>query len=147
MGTIAAAAKPNAAVGNIHLVQQHVVSIVKEARICDGSDDVDVDDLSAKYQLTVEDGRVFSTNAAPVLATGFKGNTSVVADLFGWGEEVAYPTLTGNDESVKTPGLFLLGSQVRHQMKKDLWIFCFIYKCVIPLFSPLFSGQPVQRPC
>ena len=58
-----------------------------------------------------------------------QGNTSVVADLFGWGEDTDYPTLTGNDESVKTPGLFLLGSQVRHQAKKDLWIFCFIYKC------------------
>lgn len=53
----------------------------------------------------------------------------MVADLFGWGEDTDYPTLTGNDESVKTPGLFLLGSQVRHQAKKDLWIFCFIYKC------------------
>ena len=60
----------------------------------------------------------------------FQGNTSVVADLFGWGEKTVSPTLTGNDESVKTPGLFLLGSQVRHQAKNDLWIFCFIYKYV-----------------
>ena len=63
------------------------------------------------------------------LASSLQGNTSVVADLFGWGEDTDYPTLTGNDESVKTPGMFLLGSQVRHQAKKDLWIFCFIYKC------------------
>merc|ERR1712205_95618 len=62
-----------------------------------------------RFQLTTGDGSVFSSNSPPLLATGFKGNASVVADLFGWNEDVAYPTLTGNDESVKTPGLFLVG--------------------------------------
>merc|ERR1711904_713727 len=81
-----------------------------------------------RFQLTTGDGSVFSSNSPPLLATGFKGNASVVADLFGWNDDVAYPTLTGNDESVKTPGLFLVGSQVRHRAKKEEWIFCFIYK-------------------
>lgn len=78
------------------------------------------------------------------VASILQGNTSVVADLFGWGEDTDYPTLTGNDESVKTPGLFLLGSQVRHQAKKDLWIFCFIYKC-----EPVLAAPPcfVARAC
>lgn len=71
-----------------------------------------------------------------VVCARLQGNSSVVADLFGWGDDTDYPTLTGNDESVKTPGLFLLGSQVRHQAKKDLWIFCFIYKYVMSLFFP-----------
>lgn len=111
---IATTAEPNAkALGKIHLVQQHAVSIDDTGTtVDDGSDQTD-DMMSARFQLTVEDGRVFASNSPPVLATGFKGNTSVVADLFGWGETTDYPTLTGNDESVKTPGLFLLGSQVR----------------------------------
>lgn len=74
-----------------------------------------------------------------------QGNASVVADLFGWGEDVDYPTLTGNDESVKTPGLFLLGSQVRHQAKEDLWIFCFIYKYVLWLCSSERSTPTTRK--
>ena len=34
------------------------------------------------------------------------------------------PLLTGHDESTRTPGLFLVGPQVRHPGE----IFCFIYK-------------------
>merc|ERR1711907_689160 len=82
----------------------------------DGDDSED--QPGARFQLTAEDGRVFSSNSPPILATGFKGNASVVANLFGWDDDTDYPTLTGNDESVKTPGLFLLGSQVRHQAKR-----------------------------
>ena len=83
------------------------------------------------------------------VASILQGNTSVVADLFGWGEDTDYPTLTGNDESVKTPGLFLLGSQVRHQAKKDLWIFCFIYKCEPVLAAPrvLLRARAGGRKC
>ena len=178
--TIAAAARPNAVVGRIHLVQHHAASIVDTAAAGGYDDDEPGAQPAARFELTAEDGRVFLSNSPPILATGFKvhiknttlshstisftvaqvgrvseqfcvmprchvairvastlqGNASVVADLFGWGEDTDYPTLTGNDESVKTPGLFLLGSQVRHQAKKDLWIFCFIYKCEPVLAAP-----------
>ena len=40
----------------------------------------------------------------------------------------AYPELTGNDESVKSAGLFLAGPTVRHRVKDDTFIFCFVYK-------------------
>merc|ERR1712166_398069 len=125
---LAAAAKPNTVVGKIHLVQQHATSIVDTSAGDDDEDDEQGSDVR-RFQLTTQDDRKFFTsNSPPVLATGFKGNTSVVADLFGGGEDTDYPTLTGIDESVKTPGLFLVGSQVRHKAKKDMWIFCFIYK-------------------
>lgn len=75
-----------------------------------------------------EDGSIFRTGAAPILGTGFKGNASVVADLFDWNDQTPYPTLTGSDESVKTPGLFLVGTSVRHDVKDKSWIFCFVYK-------------------
>jgi hypothetical protein len=48
----------------------------------------------------------------------------LISDLFDWADQKAYALLTDDDESTKTPGLFLVGPQVRHG---DL-IFCFIYK-------------------
>ena len=47
--------------------------------------------------------------------------------LFDWEKEKSYPLLTEDDESTRTPGLFLVGPQVRH----DNLIFCFIYKYFI----------------
>ena len=119
------ASRGKAATGRIHLVQQHVERIADMPTAAEADDEQSAD---GRFQLTTGDGSVFSSNSPPLLATGFKGNASVVADLFGWNDDVAYPTLTGNDESVKTPGLFLVGSQVRHRAKKEEWIFCFIYK-------------------
>ncbi len=59
---------------------------------------------------------------APILATGFTGSLPLIADLFDWTE--GYAQLTQEDESTISEGLFLVGSQVRH----DNLIFCFIYK-------------------
>lgn len=64
------------------------------------------------------------TKSPPVLATGFKTSLSLIRDLFEWNEKENYPLLTENDESTITPGLFLVGPNVRH----DDLIFCFIYK-------------------
>jgi len=64
------------------------------------------------------------TKSPPVLATGFKTSLSLIRDLFEWEEKENYPLLTENDESTITPGLFLVGPNVRH----DDLIFCFIYK-------------------
>ena len=60
----------------------------------------------------------------PILATGFKSSLTLIDDLFEWDDEESYALLNEEDESTKTPGLFLVGPQVRHEGL----IFCFIYK-------------------
>tara|TARA_B100000029_G_scaffold138122_3_gene133085 strand:- start:1503 stop:2693 length:1191 start_codon:yes stop_codon:yes gene_type:complete len=66
----------------------------------------------------------YQTQTPPILATGFDSSLIMVKDLFDWDESDSYVLLNEDDESRKTPGLFLVGPQVRHE---DL-IFCFIYK-------------------
>jgi putative flavoprotein involved in K+ transport len=121
--------------GQIHFVKQRVAKVVDTFASSGDEDEAEgeevqdhADESKSRYLVYSEDGSKFGTNAAPVLGTGFKGNTSVVADMFGWDEHTNYPTLTGNDEAVKTPGLFLVGPSVRHRVKEDIFIFCFIYK-------------------
>ncbi|NJK48037.1 NAD(P)-binding domain-containing protein [Candidatus Gracilibacteria bacterium] len=58
----------------------------------------------------------------PILGTGFTGSLGLIADLFDFSN--GYALLTDKDESTISPGLFLVGSQVRHGNV----IFCFIYK-------------------
>ena len=58
----------------------------------------------------------------PILCTGFDTSLKQISPLFDWSK--GYATLTENDESTLTPGLFVSGPSVRHG---DL-IFCFIYK-------------------
>ena len=60
----------------------------------------------------------------PILATGFKSSLMLIDELFIWEDEKNYVLLSQDDESIKTPGLFLVGPQVRH----DNLIFCFIFK-------------------
>mmetsp|Transcript_54395 Transcript_54395/g.123000 ORF Transcript_54395/g.123000 Transcript_54395/m.123000 type:complete len:585 (+) Transcript_54395:126-1880(+) len=78
------------------------------------------------------------TPQPPLLCTGFAGSvaaSAVVRDLFEWGQPQSdrggeggcshgSPRLTEQDESTKTPGLFLVGPAVRHGELS----FCFIYK-------------------
>lgn len=66
----------------------------------------------------------YQSATPPILATGFKSSLVVIKDLFNWEKNKAYCLLNEQDESTKTPGLFLVGPQVRH----DDLIFCFIYK-------------------
>ena len=66
----------------------------------------------------------YKSKAPPILATGFISSLSMIEDLFDWHETDSYVLLNEHDESRKTPGLFLVGPQVRHE---DL-ILCFIYK-------------------
>lgn len=72
--TIAAAAEPHAILGKIHLVQQHAARIVdttsRAATELDGDETADQPD--ARFELTTEDGRIFSSNSPPILASGFK---------------------------------------------------------------------------
>ena len=66
----------------------------------------------------------YQTETPPILATGFESSLVMVRDLFDWDDKKSYVLLNEHDESRKTPGLFLVGPQVRHE---DL-ILCFIYK-------------------
>ena len=76
------------------------------------------------------------TEQPPVLCTGFEGSVASVAstarDLFEFAREeeeargclCGAAMLTDEDESTKTPGLFLVGPAVRHEDH----VFCFVYK-------------------
>lgn len=66
----------------------------------------------------------FTCPTRPILATGFKSSLTMISDLFDWHEEESYALINEHDESTKTPGLYLVGPQVRHENL----IFCFIYK-------------------
>jgi len=68
------------------------------------------------------DGRVFTTDGPPILATGFFSGASVISERFEWRDGT--PLLTADDESTLTPNLFVAGPSVRH----DAAVFCFIYK-------------------
>ena len=78
-----------------------------------------------KYYIKVlGKSRPYVSTTKPILASGFKSSLKLIPDLFDWHEEKSYALLNDQDESTKTPGLFLVGPQVRH----DDLIFCFIYK-------------------
>tara|TARA_B100001142_G_scaffold228771_1_gene226891 strand:- start:104 stop:1228 length:1125 start_codon:yes stop_codon:yes gene_type:complete len=66
----------------------------------------------------------YETDTAPILATGFQSSLVMVSDLFDWHESKFHVLLNEHDESRKTPGLFLVGPQVRHENL----VLCFIYK-------------------
>ncbi len=57
----------------------------------------------------------------PILATGFIGSLSLIKRLFDWKDGKAL--LNSYDESTKTPGLYVTGPLLQHDL-----IFCFIYK-------------------
>ncbi|TEA78700.1 NAD(P)/FAD-dependent oxidoreductase [Allopusillimonas ginsengisoli] len=77
------------------------------------------------YRIHAADGRHWDEPQPPILGTGFlKGGGAIqIADLWEWNKEGRI-VLTEADESTRTPGLFLIGPQVRHDQR----IFCFIYK-------------------
>lgn len=77
------------------------------------------------FHIRAADGRCWEAAQPPVLGTGFLagGGARQIARLWDWTDEGRI-ALTGIDESTRTPGLFLVGPQVRH----DRRIYCFIYK-------------------
>jgi putative flavoprotein involved in K+ transport len=71
--------------------------------------------------------KTYRTQSAPILATGFKSSLQLIKELFDWAGDVA--KVRGlDDQSTKTPGLYLAGPALRHIVKKKLLVFCFIYK-------------------
>jgi len=75
------------------------------------------------FAVTTEDGCTYETSVSPLLAGGFAGGHTMVADLFESRDD-GYPHLNHQDESTLVPGLFLCGPAVRHENH----VFCFIYK-------------------
>lgn len=82
-------------------------------------------DAGGGFRIHAVDGRHWDTAEPPILGTGFLkgGGARQIADLWDWNGEGRI-ALTGIDESARTPGLFLVGPQVRHEQR----IYCFIYK-------------------
>jgi putative flavoprotein involved in K+ transport len=76
-----------------------------------------------EYVVEVTSGECYFTSTPPLLATGFEGGLNQIANHFAWHED-GYAVLTDHDESTITPGLFVVGPQVR----QGELIFCFIYK-------------------
>lgn len=74
------------------------------------------------YEMTMLNGKTYSSPTPPINCTGFSSSLGMVEHLFEF--ESDYPTLTALDESTICPNLFLAGPQVRHGEA----LFCFIYK-------------------
>jgi hypothetical protein len=71
--------------------------------------------------------KVYKTQHAPILATGFQSSLELIKDFFDWDGDVAKVRQL-DDQSTKTPGLYLAGPALRHKVKGKLLVFCFIYK-------------------
>ncbi|MFG0255984.1 MAG: NAD(P)/FAD-dependent oxidoreductase [Rhodopirellula sp. JB053] len=82
-----------------------------------------VSQIDDGYEVKTLDGRWFRTSTPPLLAGGFEGSHKLVANLFEQRDD-GFPVLSEHDESTSTPGLFLCGPAVRH----EIHVFCFIYK-------------------
>ena len=82
-------------------------------------------DTEGGFRVHGADGRHWDARVPPVLGTGFLkgGGAGQIADLWEWNDEGRI-CLSDMDESTRTPGLFLVGPQVRHDQR----IYCFIYK-------------------
>ncbi len=83
-----------------------------------------VERQAGAYVLHGLEGERWESPTAPILATGFTGSLGLIHDLFEWHSERYYALLSEQDESTKTPGLFLVGPSVRH----GAILLCFIYK-------------------
>jgi len=77
------------------------------------------------FRVHTADSRYWDVEQAPILGTGFLkgGGARQIKDLWMWDDD-GHIVLSDIDESIMTPGLFLVGPQVRHDQR----IYCFIYK-------------------
>lgn len=97
--------------------------VASRVRLAGGADVREVRRWGSGYEVHCRAGRNYRTATAPILATGFRGSVSLIADHFEQRED-HFPLLNSLDESTVTPGLFLTGPMVRHEQH----VFCFIYK-------------------
>lgn len=71
--------------------------------------------------------RSYLSDGPPILATGFQSSLRHIQEHFHWKDGLAQVRLA-DDQSTKTPGLYLAGPSLRHEHGGKLLIFCFIYK-------------------
>lgn len=87
-----------------------------------------IEKINGHYTVRGEavDGEEFvhESPTRPILATGFSGSLRAVEEFFEFDENGNVILTEAADESTATPGMFLVGSQVRHGSA----VFCFVYK-------------------
>ncbi len=74
--------------------------------------------------VVARDGRRWSSDASPLLATGFVGSVHLIRDRFAHDEQGRVVVTEEADESTRVPGLHLTGPMLAHRGAS----FCFIYK-------------------
>jgi putative flavoprotein involved in K+ transport len=82
-----------------------------------------VSPIGEGYLVEIAQGKPYVSLTPPLLATGFRGSLELIHRHVAW-DETHHVLLTEEDESTVIPGLFVAGSQLRH----DTMLFCFIYK-------------------
>lgn len=103
---------------NMALQQKRPIKLVRDADI------ISIERHGESVTLLAADGRIWTTQSFPVLATGFTGSTSLISHwLERDGEGRAL--LTGHDESTILSGLFLVGPEVCHQGQRLSFIYEF----------------------
>mgnify|MGYP001792225405 CR=1 FL=1 len=95
----------------------------REITLLPDADVIALEEEGDGIRILAGDGRSWLSAGAPVLATGFGSGTGPVSGWFEY-DNFGLPMLTGEDESVAQPGLFLVGPEVSHNGH----LFCFIYK-------------------
>ena len=88
-----------------------------------GVDVLGLERVDGGVRVLTADGRSWTSETAPVLATGFAGSARLIDECFAFDDEGS-PLLTPQDESTELPGLFLVGPEIKHQGQ----LFCYIYK-------------------
>jgi putative flavoprotein involved in K+ transport len=88
---------------------------------------VDEVQMLKKHYVVKGGKKSLTSDHAPILATGFRTSLEQIHSLFEWNNGIAKVSQL-DDQSTKTPGLYLAGPSLRHHLKDKLIIFCFIYK-------------------
>jgi thioredoxin reductase len=71
--------------------------------------------------------KAYASDCPPILATGFRSSLQLIAERFAFKQGEAQVRLQ-DDQSTKTPGLYLAGPSLRHRLGRKKLVFCFIYK-------------------
>ena len=114
---------PSVALSPFSYERMHERPFVEQVELIPDTTVQSVACVNGRFEVTAEDGRVFQTPSQPLLAGGFAGSHSLVAELFEQRDDGSL-LLSEDDESTITPGVFLCGPAVRHNDH----IFCFIFK-------------------
>ncbi len=103
---------------NMALQQKRPIKLVRDADI------IRIERRGEQVVLHAADGRVWTTQSFPVLATGFIGSASLIGHWLEKDSE-GRAVLTGHDESTILSGLFLVGPEVCHQGHRLSFIYEF----------------------